>query len=108
MARTEALLRMCMVTQELDKAHFTGWSEDELKAIEAKDAAAIGQILAERLYKAGIPVAEYHCIIHDKDARPVWSDTIQNYIIEPKLTHFHCVMRFHLCDQFKCGLLSAC
>lgn len=107
MAKTEALLRMCMVTQELDKSHFTGWGDDELKAIENGDAAAIGQILNERLYKAGVPVAEYHCVIHDRDARPVWSDTIQNYVIEPKLTHFHCVMRFHLFEKFKGASLSA-
>lgn len=107
MAKTEALLRMCMVTQELDKSHFTGWGDDELTAIENGDAAAIGQILNERLNTAGVPVAEYHCVIHDRDARPVWSDTMQNYVIEPKLTHFHCVMRFYLFEKFKGASLSA-
>ena len=107
MARTEAPLRMCMVTQELNEAHFTGWTDAELQAIRNCDPVAIGEVLYRRLFAADIIAEEWHCCIHDKDVSQVWDETVKDYVLVPKIKHFHCVMRFYLDDTHQGGTLSA-
>lgn len=102
----EALLRMFMVTQEVAPEHFKNWTPAELAALVSKDAGAIGSVLMNRFVQAGFPVAEWFCIVHDKDAREVWSESMSMYVIEPKMIHFHFVARFHIFEAFKGATIS--
>lgn len=93
MARKENDLTTCGITQTLDPDYFE-WSDEEKKAIENKDLTAIMNIIGKRLYDANMFVMEMHGIIHDSDIREVWSEVVSNYVIEPKLDHFHLVIKF--------------
>ena len=94
MARKEADLTACMIVQQLDKEFFTGWTDEELKAIEDADPIAIGTIIFNKLSAQGMIIEEMHTIIHDKDVREVWDNSVNNYVIEQKAKHFHCLARF--------------
>jgi hypothetical protein len=93
MARTEATLSACMITQQLDVANFT-WSDEELEAITHRDAFAIATNIALRLYQNGMMAQEAYCIIHDKDTRIVHDDATGTDVIEQKASHFHCLIKF--------------
>lgn len=94
MARTEAELTACMIVQQLDKNFFTGWSDEELKAIEDEDPIALNNVLLEKLNVHNMVVEEIHTIIHKSDVRDVWNTTINNYVVEQKPVHFHSLIRF--------------
>lgn len=100
MARKEADLTACMITQQLDP-DYLNWTEDELKVLESGNAGDIVNIICQRLYNNGMAVAEAHCIIHDKDVREVWDTTLNNYVVEQKPNHFHCVIKFYKDDTGK-------
>lgn len=104
MARTEAKLSLCTITQMTEPKYFKGWSADELLALSA-DANTIANVIAKRLYTAGYAVQEAYCIIHDRDTREVWDDSMNAYVIETKPKHFHMVIRF-LRDEQSQQLLS--
>lgn len=93
MARKENDLTAFMLVQQLDTDYYD-WTDEEKKAIESKDCLAITNIIGERLHSAGMIVAEMHCIMHDKDNREVWDNTVNNYVIEQKPEHIHCLVRF--------------
>lgn len=93
MARKENDLTAFMLVQQLDTDYYD-WTDEEKKAIESKDCLAITNVIGERLHAAGMIVAEMHCIIHDKDNREVWDNTVNNYVIEQKPEHIHCLVRF--------------
>lgn len=97
MARKENDLTAFMLVQELNPNYYD-WTDEEKKAIESKNIADITNIIGEKLYKNGMAVEEMHCIIHDKDSREVWDDTVNNYVIENKLIHIHCLVRFAKVD----------
>ena len=109
MARTEAKLTACMITQQLDVNLYTGWTDDEKKAITNADVNGISNALFYKLQNYRMLVSEMHIIIHDKDVREVWDTTTNNYVIEQKPPHFHAVIKF-LKDEKGCvhgGTLKA-
>lgn len=99
MARKEATLTTCMITQQLDLSLYKTWTDEEIKAIQNADARAIGRVLCKRLYAAGMTAIEVHTIIHNKDVREVWDTATNNYVIEPKPAHFHAVVKFWRDDK---------
>lgn len=97
MARTQANLNSCMITQDLNVAHLMSWNAQEQDAIIQKNATGIATVIYNRLCSAGMTVAEVHCIIHDKDTEKDWdSDTVTQ-----KLEHFHAVVLFAKDDKGK-------
>ena len=103
MARKEANLTAFMLVQQLDPDFYT-WSPEEKEAIECKNVCVIVNIIGQRLYDAGMAVAEMHCIIHDKDMREVWDNAVNNYVIENKPEHIHCLVKFWKDDKGKAPL----
>lgn len=93
MARKENDLTAFMLVQQLDGSYYD-WTDEEKKAIESKDCLAITSVIGKRLHAAGMLVAEMHCIIHNRDTREVWDNTVNNYVIEQKPEHIHCLVRF--------------
>ena len=93
MARKENNLTAFMLVQELNSNYYE-WTDEEKKAIENKNITEITNIIGKKLYDNGMAVEEMHCIIHDKDTREVWDDTVNNYVVESKLLHIHCLVRF--------------
>lgn len=93
MARTEATLNCCMITQQLDEIYFN-WSDAELQAIRAADAAAIGDVILQRLAVKGYAAAEIHTIIHDSDSTEAWDNIENAYVITDSPKHFHSVVKF--------------
>lgn len=100
MAKKENELTAFMLVQQLD-ADYYNWTDEEKKAIENKDALSIVNIIGNRLHSAGMIVAEMHAIIHNKDMREVWDNTVSNYVIEQKPVHIHCIVRFWKDDKGK-------
>ena len=76
MARKENDLTACMIVQQLDKDFFTNWTDEELKAIEDADPIAISDVLFKKLQAQKMVIEEIHTIIHDKDVREVWDNTV--------------------------------
>lgn len=95
MARTDNDLTACMLEQALDEQFYNGWTEEELEAIRNKDVKKLCDIFYKRLTNTGMQPIEMHLIIHDKDKREIWDTSINNYVIESKLEHFHCVIKFY-------------
>lgn len=94
MARKENDLTACMIVQQLDKDFYTGWTDEELKAIEDADPIAISNVLFKKLHAHNMAIEEIHTIIHDKDVREVWDNVANNYVVEQKPVHFHSLIRF--------------
>ena len=94
MARKEAKLTICEITQETNGLYFRDWTDDQKKLLETGTAADIGQMLCDKLFAAGYAPQECHCIIHDKDQREVWDELKKMSVIELKLRHFHCYCKF--------------
>lgn len=104
MARKEAPMRCCMVTQQCDVAFFPTWMPEELAALDAAkhgDPRGVMNVISTRLFAAGIYVTEMHGIVHDKDVSRKWDDVTHGYIEVPKATHFHLVLRFAPAKQNK-------
>lgn len=101
MARTEAPLRTCMIVQQLQPEYYAGWSDVEIAVLATRDAAQIGGVIRDRLVAAGIPIAEWHCIVHDADTRLVWDDTAAANVVENKPAHFHMAVKFEICGKYK-------
>lgn len=99
MARKEADLTTCMITQQLDPDFFS-WTDDEKKVL-SQGAHAIADLICKKLYAAGMAVAEAHCIIHNKDMREVWDTTENRYVLEQKPEHFHIVLKFFRDEEGK-------
>lgn len=94
MARKEADLQLCGITQQFQKEYFTGWEDDELKAIENHDLKAVIDIITKKLLANNmIPLAIYG-IVHDKDYRDSWDNVTCEYVTELKPIHFHLVIKF--------------
>lgn len=93
-ARKEAKLTVCEITQETNGRYFRNWTDAEKKLLETGTAEDIANILCGKLLMANCPVQECHCIIHDKDQREVWDELKKTYVIELKLRHFHCYCKF--------------
>ena len=89
----ENVLTTCGIVQELNPQYFSGWTDEELAALN-NGADALAEVLVQRLYDAGYAVQEIHVIIHDRDTREVWDDTIQSYVLEQKSVHFHAAVKF--------------
>ena len=94
MARKEAALSTCSITQMTNPKYFFGWTPDEEAALSS-DAHDIMMVIAKRLNNAGFIVQETHCIIHDRDTREVWDDSISSYVLETKPRHFHMIVKFY-------------
>lgn len=93
MARKEADLRCCAITQALVKDYWN-WDADELDAIVNGDVQAITQIIAARLTNAGMAIEEMYAIKHDKDTQIGWDDIDMKTVVEYKTNHIHCVVKF--------------
>lgn len=96
MARKEASMRCCMITQQLDKQYFA-WSADELTALdmaEQGDVSGIMNVVGKRLAGRGIMFTEMHGIVHDKDVQKEWNEVANAYDEKPKAKHFHLVVKF--------------
>ena len=87
--------KTCMVVQQLTPDYLSGWTDAEKASVQAGDVGQIGQIIAQKCYVHGIPVAEWHIILHDNDVRTVWSETLANYVVERKPAHFHMTIKVH-------------
>ncbi len=87
-----------MITQELDEKHFSSWTDKEIIAIRNEDPAGIADIITNKLLAAGFAPSEVHCNIHDADIKEVWDEALQQYVIENKIRHFHCVVHFYKDD----------
>ena len=97
MARKEAPMRCCMITQQVDPAFFPAWTPEELGALDyAKkgDPAMVMNVIAQRLCSAGIFFTEMHAIVHNKDVVRKWDDVMNDYTTTPKAVHFHMVVKF--------------
>lgn len=93
MARKEADLSCCSIAQALQPEYWE-WTEDELKAVESNDIAVITAVIKERLENGGCEIAEMYAIIHDKDTRTKWDESVSQYVVEDKADHIHCVVKF--------------
>lgn len=87
-------LTACQITQQFDPKYFIGWTDDEKKAVKDKDIQQIASIFVKRAYDKGYAVEECHIIDHNKDQQEVWDDTVNRYVIEMKVEHFHLLMKF--------------
>lgn len=97
MARKEAPMRCCMITQQVDPAFFPAWTPEELEALDyAKngDPAMVMNVIAQRLHAAGIFFTEMHGIVHNRDVVRKWDDVMNDYTTVPKAVHFHIVVKF--------------
>lgn len=77
---------------ELEEQHFSDWSDEELDTLD--DPEAFFGVLLDRVEKAGAEVSDFYGIMHDKDAREVWSTAENAYVKEPKCLHAHIVCKF--------------
>lgn len=93
MARKEADLICCGITQAL-QSEYWAWTEDELKAVGSNDITAIAAIIKERLENGGCEIAEMYAVIHDKDTRTKWDESVSQYVVENKTNHIHCTVKF--------------
>lgn len=96
----ENALTTCEIVQELKPEFFHGWSGADLNAL-SNGAPAIANVLLTKLYNANFAVKEMHVIVHERDSREVWDDTLHRYIIELKVPHFHAVIKFLKNDKGK-------
>lgn len=93
MARTEATLTCCSITQALDVNYWL-WSEAEKNAIRADDTKAVGEIIKARLENAGFTVKEMYIIQHNKDVQTGWDEVTLQEVVTYKSHHIHCVVKF--------------
>lgn len=93
MARKEADLTACMITQAL-QANFWNLSDDELKVIESNDVAQITDMIVKKLEDAGMVVVEAYGINHDKDTVMEWDEITMREVIAYKTHHIHIIVKF--------------
>lgn len=98
MARKASDLQLCMITQQFETEYFSGWTDEELKAIEDGNLHEILNIVANKLIAQKMIPLEIHGIIHDKDYREVWDNVSCTYITELKPKHFHILIKFATID----------
>lgn len=92
MARTEAKLGIIGLTQYLAPEYW-GWTEQEKQALDG-GAAAVLQVVVQRLDAAGHTVEAAYGILHDKDEREAWDELRKELVKQPKPDHLHGVIRF--------------
>jgi len=92
----EMRLQAFFLTQYLEP-EFWDWSEDEKKTLS--DLPSFLEILRNKLNQSGsekgLAVVEILGIIHDKDVQSVWSEKIDNYVLEPKKSHVHVFVKLN-------------
>ena len=92
--KKEHRLTVCEVTQALDEKYFIGWSDTEKDTLRRKDARGLLAVILCRLQQHGYIVQEGHLIIHDKDVQERWDERANAYVMDAKLEHFHCYIKF--------------
>lgn len=93
MAKKEATLTACMLTQDLLPDHW--FVEDDEKAIVSSgDTKAILDMVIARLTKYGAVVVEAYAIIHDKDTVTEWDEINLQEVISYKTHHIHILIKF--------------
>ncbi len=93
-----APLSICGITQELKPEYYSGWTEEELAALNM-GAKEITMVLTDKLNQAGFAVQEIYCVIHNRDTEPVWNESKGKYDNVPKATHFHAAIKFLRDDE---------
>lgn len=92
--KRDAYLSSFSLTQQLDKQY---WHIDDglYNALDNADLKEIMSLLVKRIEKnEGVEIAEAYAIIHDKDKREVWSDTLMTTVVEYKPVHIHASFKF--------------
>ena len=97
-------MKTCMIVNQLQDEHYTGWSAEELKALDLARQGKVEElcrVINLRLYNAGIPAVELHGIIHDDDWRSKWDELEKKSIREKKENHVHITVKFYEDDTHK-------
>lgn len=96
MARKEATLGCCALTQQLEKEHWA-WGAAQPQTLDDAKAGNVMPLLDRvvlLLGAAGMVVAEAHAILHDEDDREVWNESECALVLERKALHVHIVVKF--------------
>ena len=99
MARTEADLNACMITQEL-RPELWNWTDEEKNCIP--DLPQMTTVLAQKLENAGFVLDALYANIHDSCTQQKWNELTKTYDVTLKHLHAHWVCVFK-----KGGTLSA-
>lgn len=98
MARTNANLQTCQITQQLD-IDYWGVEQDEkdllVDIFKNNDILSLCAFVKNKLESSGIwVISEIYGIIHDSDTRTVWDSVQNDYVIEAKPNHCHILIKF--------------
>ena len=94
MARKEADLMCCAITQALHPDYWT-WDTAEKAVLQGNDVKQIADIIKTRLEKVGCDIQEMYAIIHDQDIQQGWDDTLMQTVVTYKSHHIHCTVKFN-------------
>lgn len=102
MARKEASLTACMITQALQPEYWD-WSDADLKIIEGNNVGEITNKIVEKLESAGMSVVEAYGIIHDSDTVMEWDEIECREVVSYKTHHIHVIVKF---EKGKGGIVA--
>ena len=93
MANKDEKLSTCMITQAWLSNHWDSekWNDDD---INNANLSLVTQKIVEYLSEAGAEVVACYGITHDRDTREVWHYVVKSYVLEPKFSHGHWVVKF--------------
>lgn len=93
MARTEAGLTLCFLTQDFLAEHWD-WSDDEKKQLG--DIKAMSSIICDKIEKScpNVKVSDCYAIKHDKDYKEVWDEVTLSLKKVYKSNHMHMLVVF--------------
>ena len=98
MAREQADLKSFSLTQMLDSSYFNLENEKAqeymVQYIQNKDLKGMMNLMSYLLKQCSWECSEMYGIIHDKDVRYVWDESVLSMVYEPKPTHVHISVRF--------------
>lgn len=93
MARKEADLTACMITQALHRDYWN-LSDAERAIISAGKVNEITDLLVAKLESVGMVVIEAYGIVHDRDTVMEWDEIAMQEVVAYKTHHIHAIIKF--------------
>lgn len=94
MARKEANLMTCGITQALQPEYFKNLNDNEKAIILSNQVNMIVDMFISKLEATGAKVAEAYGIIHDMDSFTQWDEVTLQEVVVYKTHHIHIVIKF--------------
>lgn len=93
MARKEADLTACMITQALHRDYWN-LSDAERAIISAGKVNEVTDLLVAKLESVGMVVIEAYGIVHDRDTVMEWDEIAMQEVVAYKTHHIHAIIKF--------------